>query len=94
MAIMSALPGHQPNSPTPTTQTTGLERIYRLCSESPFSVHYSKGLQRQRLIGSAVAGFNDAMTITKASAKGLDARQDDYNKGICSPGSLVNNPVR
>ena len=53
-----------------------------------------KGLERQRLIGSAVAGFNHARTITNASAKGLDARQDDYNKGICSPGSLANNPVR
>ena len=52
------------------------------------------GLQRQRLIGSAVAGFNNARTITKASATGLDTRQDDYNKGICSHGSLVNNPVR
>ena len=50
-------------------------------------------LQRQRLIGSAVAGFNNARTITKASAKGLDTRQDDYNKQICSPGSLINNPV-
>ena len=29
-----------------------------------------------------------------ASATGLDTRQDDYNKGICSPGSSVNNPVR
>ena len=46
------------------------------------------------LIGSAVSGFNHARTLTKASAKGLDARQDYYNKGICSPGSLVNNPVR
>ena len=54
----------------------------------------SKGLQRQRLIGSAVAGFNNARTITNASATGLDTRQDDYNKGIYSPGSLVNNPVR
>ena len=54
----------------------------------------SKGLQRQHLIGSAVAGFNNARTIKKASATGLDIRQDDYNKGICSPGSLVNNPVR
>ena len=53
-----------------------------------------KGLERQRLIGSAGAGFNHARTITKASATGLDTRQDDYNKGICSPGSLVNNPVR
>ena len=57
-------------------------------------VHASKGLQRQRLIGSAGAGFNKARTITKASAKCLDTRQDDYNKGIGSPGSLVNNPVR
>ena len=53
-----------------------------------------KGLERQRLIGLAVAGFNHARTIINASAKGLDTRQDDYNKGICSPGSLVNNPVR
>ena len=53
-----------------------------------------KGLEIQRLIGSAVAGFIHAMTITKASAKGLDTRQDDYNKGIYSPGSLVNSPVR
>ena len=53
-----------------------------------------KGLERQRLIGLAVAGYNHARTITKASAKGLDAMQDDYNKGICSPGSLVDNPVR
>ena len=53
-----------------------------------------KGLQRQRLIGSAVAGFNHARTIAKALAMGLDVRQDDYKKGICSPGSLVNNPVR
>ena len=30
----------------------------------------SKGLQRQRLMGSAVAGFNNARTITKASATG------------------------
>ena len=53
-----------------------------------------KGLERQRLIGSAVAGFNLVKTITKASATGLDTRQDEYNKGICSPRSLVNNPVR
>ena len=53
-----------------------------------------KGLGRQHLIGSAVAGFNLTRTITKPSAKGLDARQDDYDKGICSPGSSVNNTVR
>ena len=41
-----------------------------------------------------MAGFNHARTMTKASAKGLDARQDYYNKGVSSPGSLVNNPVR
>ena len=46
-----------------------------------------KGLQTQRLIGMAVARFNYAKTITKASDMGLDARQDDYNKGICSPGN-------
>ena len=53
-----------------------------------------KGMQIQRLIGSAMAGFNNARTITKASASGLDTRQNDYNKGICSPGSLVDNLVR
>ena len=52
------------------------------------------GLERQRLIGFAVAGFNNARTITTASAKDLDARQDDYNKRISSHGSLVNIPVR
>ena len=41
-----------------------------------------------------MAGFYLAMTITKDSATGLNTGQDDYNKGICSPGSLVNNPVR
>ena len=55
---------------------------------------YCKGLQRQYQIGLAVAGFNHTKTIKKASATGLDARQDDYNKGMYSPGSLVNNPVR
>ena len=41
----------------------------------------TKGLERQRLIGLAVTGFNLARTITKASAMGLDTRQYDYNKG-------------
>ena len=41
-----------------------------------------KGLRRQRLIGSAVAGFNHAKIITKASATDLHARQVDFNKGI------------
>ena len=59
-------------------------KIYKLYSE------ISKGLQRLHQIGSAVAGFNHARTIRKASATGLDERQYDYNKGICSPGSLVN----
>ena len=53
-----------------------------------------KGLERQHLIGSAVAGLSNARTITKVSTKGLDTIQDDYNKGIGSPGSLVNNPDR
>ena len=52
-----------------------------------------KGLQRKRLMRSAVAGLIHARKITKASAMGLDARQDNYNRGICSPGSLVNNSV-
>ena len=53
-----------------------------------------KGLERQRLIGLTVAGLIHSRKITNVSAKGLDARKDDYNKGIYSPGSLVNNPVR
>ena len=55
---------------------------------------YCKGLQKQCLIGLAVAGFNHGNTIKKDSATGLDARQDNYNKGMYSHGSLVNNPVR
>ena len=54
---------------------------------------WPKGLQRQRLIGSAVAGFNHAKSITKAFATDLHTRKDDSNKGIWSPGSLVNNQV-
>ena len=42
----------------------------------------TKGLERQRLIRLAVAGFNLARTITKGSAMGLDTGQYDYNKGI------------
>ena len=59
-----------------------------------YSRKYAGWLEIQCLIGSAVAGYIHALTTTNAFAKGLDARQDDYNKGICSPGSLVNNPVR
>ena len=60
----------------------------------PFKQNKSNGLQRQRLIGSAAARFNHARTTTKVSATDLDGRQNDYSKGICSPGSLFNNPVR
>ena len=41
-----------------------------------------------------MAGFNNAWTITNTSVKDLNAGQDDYNKGICCPGTLVNNSVR
>ena len=41
-----------------------------------------------------MTGFNYNRTITKASATGWDGRQDDYNKGLCSLGTLFNNPVR
>ena len=50
----------------------------------------TNGLERQRLIGSSVAGFNHAQKVINA----LDTRQDEYNKGICSPGSLVSNQDR
>ena len=53
-----------------------------------------KKMERQNLVGSAVAGFNNSRTITKASATGCNARQNEYKKGICSPWSLVNNPFR
>ena len=52
-----------------------------------------KGLERLRLIGSAVAGCNHARTITKTSSMNLDTIQDDYDNRICSTGSLVNKPV-
>ena len=41
-----------------------------------------------------MTGFDHARRITKASAMSLDGIQDDFKKGICSPGSLVNTPVR
>ena len=37
----------------------------------------TKGLERRCIIGSTLAGFNHARTITYASAKGLDKGQDD-----------------
>ena len=43
---------------------------------------FLKGLERQCLIRSAVAGFVHARTITKVSAKGSDTRKDDHNKGL------------
>ena len=54
-----------------------------------------KGLERPHLIGLAGAGFNHALTTTKASAPCVvKARQDDNIKGKCSPGSLGANPGR
>ena len=40
------------------------------------------------------AGFNHAWTTTKASAPCVEARKDEYIKGICSPGSKGLNPSR
>ena len=48
-----------------------------------FVYFWGKGLERQRLIGSPVAGFNHARTITIDSATVLDTTQDDHNKGLC-----------
>ena len=56
--------------------------------------HHTKGLERQHLIGLAMTGLNDARTIKKASAMGFYAIPYEYNKGIGSPGSLVNHPDR
>ena len=41
-----------------------------------------------------MAGFNLARKITKTSATGFNTGHDDYDKGIGSPRSSVNNPVR
>ena len=54
----------------------------------------AKGLERPCLIGLPGAGFNHAWTTTKASAPCVEAGQDDYIKGICSPGSFGPNPGR
>ena len=48
---------------------------------------WCKGRQRLRLIELAVAAFNHAWTTTKAYAACVEAKQVDYIKGICSPGS-------
>ena len=75
-----------PELPTSITCQDGLRRHYRskyietslpeyrghLSMET--TIKNSKGLERQRLIGSTVAGFNQARTITNASPQGLDAR--------------------
>ena len=63
-----------------STRPTLYSFIYFLSLNLGISI--VKGLERQCLIGSAVAEFNHAKTITKASATELQARQDDYNKGI------------
>ena len=39
------------------------------------------------VIGLAGAGFNHAWTTIKAFDPCVEAKQDDYIKGICSPGS-------
>ena len=55
-----------------------LKIVKKKCGNKPiYCTKNHKGLQIQRLIGSAVAGFNKARTITKASATDLDTRQDD-----------------
>ena len=64
----------------------GLPRLVCLDGE----VFFIKGLESQYVKGLAVAGFNHARTITNASAKGLDTRQDAYNL----PWELSYNPVR
>ena len=58
------------------------------------AIYLAKGLERPRLIGLAGAGFKHAWIPTKASASCVEARQDDYIKGIWSPGSSVLNPAR
>ena len=50
-----------------------------------------KGPESQDLIGSAVAGFNLAQTITIASVEGLDTRQDDTKAKAISAKLLVVN---
>ena len=47
----------------------------------------TKGLERPRFVGLAGAGFNRAWTKTKDLAPCVEARRDDYIKGISSPGN-------
>ena len=47
----------------------------------------------QSLIGMTEAGFHYALITTKDSAPCVGARQDDFIKEICFPGSLGLNPV-
>ena len=64
------------------------------CQFENLAVQKNSLLEGLRLIGSVVVELNHPRTITKASATGLGGRQGDYNKGICSPGSLFNYLVR
>ena len=56
----------------------------------------------QFYLGASLTVLNPDFTVGQTSKgtaetksnKGLDTRQDDYNKGACSPRSLVNNLVR
>ena len=71
-----------------------IERYLNVEVLAKLGIRSQQELERQRLIGLAVSGFNHTRTMANASAKGLDARQDDYNKGMCSPKRLGNTPVR
>ena len=73
----------------PLLRQEGISTLKKIIlnSKSPIFHFITKGLQRQPLIGSAVAGFNHAKTIIKASATDLHARQDDYNKRIWCQGA-------
>ena len=52
-----------------------------------------KGLVSINSIALTGAGFNDACIKIKASDPCVEARLDDYIKGVCSHGSLRPNPV-
>ena len=55
---------------------SSIDKDFQECQNNSSYYVSHNGLQRQRQIGSAVAGFNQAKTITKASATDLHARKD------------------
>ena len=75
----------------PSTSSTTLSNFFFVLI---YHLRKVQGLERQRLIVLTGAGFNHALSTRKASACCVEARRDDFIKGICSQGSLVTNHGR